>query len=60
MPIRTKAEEMSMTNWPNFSPDVLEASMLIPFRLIDAEDDWDEIAEQLQAMEWGCGIGTWK
>lgn len=39
-----------------FSETVLEASLLIPFRLEDADDQWDEVTEQLQAMEWGVGL----
>lgn len=39
-------------NADNFSNDVLWASLLIPFELEDADDDWAEIVEALQAKEW--------
>lgn len=39
-----------------FSDTVLEASLLVPFELEDADDEWEEIIEQLQAMEWGIGL----
>lgn len=39
-----------------FSERVLEASLLIPFRLEEADDEWDEVTEQLQAIEWGIGL----
>lgn len=39
-----------------YSETVLEASLLIPFRLEDADDEWDEVTEQLQAIEWGDGL----
>lgn len=49
-----------MTDWNNFSLTVASASLLIPFMLEDADDDWDEVTEQLQAIQWGDGMGTWK
>lgn len=39
-----------------FSETVCEASFLIPFQLEDADDEWDEITEQLQAIEWKVGL----
>jgi hypothetical protein len=47
-----------MINWTNFSLTVASASLLIPFKLEDADDDWDEITEQLQAIEWYLGMKT--
>lgn len=44
------------TDWANFSETVASATLLIPFRLEDSDDDWDEVAEQLQAIEWGEGL----
>ena len=40
------------------SANVINASLLIPFKFEDADDDWDEVTEQLQAIEWGEGIGA--
>lgn len=45
-----------MIDWNNFSLTVVAAAAWIPFRLEDADDDWDEVAEQLQAIQWGDGM----
>lgn len=39
-----------------FSTTVCQASLLIPFELEDADDAWDEVTEQLQAIEWDLGL----
>jgi len=39
-----------------YSEAVCEASLLIPFKLEGADDEWDEVTEQLQAIEWGIGL----
>lgn len=45
-----------MIDWNYFSLNVAAASLLIPFKLENADDDWDEVTEQLQAMQWGYGM----
>lgn len=40
----------------SFSETVIQASLLIPFELEDADDQWDEVMEQMQAIEWELGI----
>ena len=47
-----------MIDWHNVSPTVAQAALLIPFRLEDSDEDWDEITEQLQAIEWKVGMGS--
>lgn len=39
-----------------YSETIIQASMLIPFQLEGADDEWDEVTEQLQAIEWGLGL----
>jgi hypothetical protein len=46
----------SRLDWSMFSLTVASASLLIPFRLEDADDDWDEVTEQLQAIQWKVGM----
>lgn len=39
-----------------YSNTILGASLLVPFMLENADGEWDEVMEQLQAMEWGDGL----
>ena len=39
-----------------YSETTFEASLLVPFMLENSDDEWDEVTEQLQAIEWGDGL----
>lgn len=46
---------MEVEDWSLFSPMIAEAALLVPFMLDGADEEWFEVAEQLQAIQWGLG-----